>query len=325
MASLSGLSNELKLIIIELLDAEELKPPEQDPEDSSYREEVEDDPPRKLPMVNPHLVNLSCVDRLFRTIVAPYVFKTVILRNNETSARSVQTLSNGPYASLIKRLEYLAVAPFPSDYENQKETFEPKAEHYPAEVEDILAHLDRFEKLETVGIEFPWGDGGSHDAFYNFEDVEVAEVISKAEEELGWRALMQKSYTALTRNKAGVVKKLELRNLVPREASVWRTDEWRTFLGGLEGFEISLRGGENGAGWCINTLDGYIGFVGDFHDLFLNHLGQVRDFKLFATHYGPVSKGDIFKALILLLTSHRLEWTRSASPHYTCPLLRCRI
>ena len=297
MASLMSLSTELKLIIIECLEAGggSFEKDEKDERFELWKAQ-EDDWPRVLPTTNMDILNLSCANRLFRKLTVPFLFKTVILRNTEASARSLQTLATGPYASLVKRIEYLARVDLPGCYpefrrDKDVDSFAPKAEDFPAELEDILANLNRFENLNTVGVEFPW-DEFQYLGGWFFEEFGRTESL-QAECEEGWRDLMAKSYTALTKNDVGIVKKLALRNVVPQEVNIWRSDEWHRFLGELEGFEISLRGGNNGAGWCISLLDCYARFVSTLPELFFDHLRKVRDVRFFATDEGPVRGGRI--------------------------------
>jgi hypothetical protein len=290
MASLMGLSIELKLSVVEFLDAEKMGDSEHDDyERDLYDNREDDDSQRRLPKANSSLVNLSRVNRLFRGIVAPFLFNTVILRNTKVSAQSIRTLANGPHASLVKRLEYLAVVPLHADGPYGI-TIKPKAEDFPDEVEEALVNLGRFEKLETVGVEFPWDEEGWSEKFIDLLDEETREDVLKQETDWNWRALMNKSYTALIRNEPGVVKKLELRNLIPGEASVWRTQEWWSYLRKLEGFKISLRGNHDDS---LSTQPGYTDFVAAFHNLFIDHLDEVRDFSFSSSKGGIVSTSEI--------------------------------
>jgi hypothetical protein len=141
------LSNELKLLIVEFLDAEEVNIPERN------EHNVEHYSTERLPKANTNMLSLSCVNRLLRSIVAPFLFRTVILRNTKTSGQSLQTLANGPYASLVKRIEYLGVTYFPvTDGGHGLSIYPPNMEDFPVEAEDVLANLHRFKNLETVRL-----------------------------------------------------------------------------------------------------------------------------------------------------------------------------
>jgi hypothetical protein len=348
-----SLANELKLLIINCLDTEGDLPNQKESELEIAPEEGSlGDPSLRRPTANRAVLNLSCVNRSLRNITAPILFKTVILRNTEASARSLQTLAVGPYAHLVKQVEYLAVVDRPQvlpsfapaeeerlqhgqparrrrrscwvggcfgdeveerpatrRQEPHRRTFieqgnygdrtitlhAPMAKDFPVEVEDVLANLARFGSLEMVGVDFCW-DHEDHwlDDFFNAWVPETDRQILEAERKDAWRALMAVSYTALTKNPVGVVKKLVLRNVVSRETSAWRLDGWRELLGGLDTFEISLRGGNNGSGWCLCIMPLYEGFLRTIPELLLRHLSEARSVRLFATHEGPMGVDEFF-------------------------------
>jgi hypothetical protein len=296
MASLSSLSTELKLLIVEYLNATLSHPKEDTPLDEFELWKAQDrNSPwsqRQPPLTHRDILNVSRVNRDFRTIALPFLFKTVTLHNTEASARSLQALAASPYARFVQRLDYTAVVDFPEHRTyitpEFQQKYAPRPEDFPPEVEDALSHLSRFTNLDTIIVEFPWDEDQYVDGFYSRMRHERVADLPKAESQINWRALLVKSYTALAGNDSGVVKKLAMKNEVAQKLSVWWSDEWRKLFGGLEAFECGLRGGDDGRGVLLNMLDGYAASVQYLQMLFCHHLDSVQDFHLFATKEGPV-------------------------------------
>jgi hypothetical protein len=271
MSSFTDLSAELKLSIIEFLGAED----------------------------NTNLLNLSRTSKALRTLVAPCLFRSLLLRNGEKSGSSILAIAKSPHAEHVQQLKYRGTIAMPladmARGSNDPEPAAPDPSDFPESVEDVLSHLARFPRLETLGVEFKWDPENEDDeeamigGFYSFDDQENDEACAKAEDEYAWRALMARSYSAIARN-AGTVpqlKSLELNNVVPKVVTVWKKPGFVELLGQLERFKITLRGGENGAGWHMNTLDGYLVFVESLGTLFFDHLRNVRIFGLAGTHEEP--------------------------------------
>ena len=114
MASLMSLPNELKLRIIEYLEADNELFCTEDGEVEVDEEQVVafwktqgNDSLRTLPTTTHHNIrSLSCVNHPFRSLTDPLIFKVVVLRNTRESARSLQALAHGPHARFVKRIEY---------------------------------------------------------------------------------------------------------------------------------------------------------------------------------------------------------------------------
>ncbi|KAF2249369.1 hypothetical protein BU26DRAFT_551121 [Trematosphaeria pertusa] len=180
-----------------------------------------------------------------------------------------------------------------SDQGSENKAYLPAPSDFPSVVEDTLSNLPRFPKLERLSVEFPFGDEAITNGFYHAEAPEEPAQIEEREQRAGWRALMRNTYAAISSNGPGVVKGLSLRNIVAKESMAWITPGWRGFLGGLERFELSLRGGENGAGWCMSTNEGYQDFVGALGRLFFNHLGGATHLTGCFTDEGPAGINEI--------------------------------
>ncbi|KAF2008406.1 hypothetical protein BU24DRAFT_327237, partial [Aaosphaeria arxii CBS 175.79] len=103
-----------------------------------------------------------------------------------------------------------------------------------------------------------------------------------------WRAVMKKSYNAISKNAPGQVKALELRNVIPQQVSSWLQSDWHKFLGGVQSFAITLRGGANSIGQQLGTCPEYPKLTRDLDIYFFDHLANVINFKFAATLDGPV-------------------------------------
>lgn len=111
---------------------------------------------------------------------------------------------------------------------------------------------------------------------------------------------MKNSYAAIAKNKPGTFRKMELKKVVAKEVSSWQNSGFRSILKSLESFDMSLRGGVNGARSCMNTNDGYIGFVTLLDTVFMDHLDNVEHFRFEATDEGPVGlEGWPYSELLL--------------------------
>ena len=103
---------------------------------------------------------------------------------------------------------------------------------------------------------------------------ESAEQVHTAESTYQWRADIRRIFDAVSQNTT--LEHLEIQNLLPRQCSTWETKNWGIFLGKLSSLKLGIWGGENGAGWHSNTLDGYHDFVKDLGPGFFKHLTKLR-------------------------------------------------
>ena len=58
------------------------------------------------------VLNLSCTCKFYRSLLAPHVFATIVLRNNEKTGNSVNLVPNSPYSGLVKELIYRGTWPY---------------------------------------------------------------------------------------------------------------------------------------------------------------------------------------------------------------------
>lgn len=258
----------------------------------------------------------SCTCSFYRHLLAPYLFRSIVLRNYETNASSVHLLSNSQYKGCVEELHYTAAGECTDDHdfkwkywtgETRGEFGNSDAVTGPEEVfhdivHTVLSDLRCFPRLKTLSIEFPvnFRRGGWSMYWEMFDEEETQAEIQSAEENEGWRALMAKTFDALSLNDKASVKALEIRELYPLEVSTFHSEAFHDFLGTLERFDLSLFGGDNGAGWCINCSNGYLEFVFKLDAYFFDHLTNVTEFRLRAGATGPLGlRGDRHADLVL--------------------------
>ena len=59
-----------------------------------------------------NLLSWSCTSRFFRTVLIPYIFKTLVLRNTNRNAASVQMIaSDSEFAKYTRELRFIGYAP----------------------------------------------------------------------------------------------------------------------------------------------------------------------------------------------------------------------
>ena len=234
-------------------------------------------------------MNWSCTSSYFRNLLAPYVFKSVKLRNDEKSGESVSALLKGPFGALIRELYFIGTIP----PEAAKETDEANEKSYEASnitlppiVSSILSDLRQFPSLDalSMGFTYPYADS-PFDDYYGVEDIVDNENPQRG---LAWRSLMATTYETLLRNKEPRFKEFEIRNLVWTFVEPFKNAGFHELLGHMERFALSVRGGDNGAGWHVNTLDGYLACIQEFDKLFFNHLRSVTSMTLKAPDQGPI-------------------------------------
>ncbi|KAI1264351.1 hypothetical protein F5Y18DRAFT_427973 [Xylariaceae sp. FL1019] len=132
-----------------------------------------------------------------------------------------------------------------------------------------------------------WSDDGLGGGIYLAEHMEYDDGNTEAEMRFFWRGLFNKSFETMASG-SGELHRLEILNLPPKAASAQSTDAWRTFLGTVKEFEISLWGGDNGAGWQANTIRGYLDSIAELEDSFFEHLTSAKRVKLVADDQNPI-------------------------------------
>lgn len=309
--SLVDLSDELHLKIIqELLKHDQLfheKSLEPDPEVGLQDRDDEF-------LYHRDLMNWSCTSRYFRSLLAPYIFRSIKLRNDEKSGASVDAVLKGSYGDLVREIYFLGTIPpsvaddsnkgeeplpegFYKDSEESDEGDEPISITLPPVVDSLLSDLSRFSSLESLSMGFVYPYDSPFDEFYDAEDIMENENPEAAR---AIQALMATTYNTLLKNKPPQLRALEIRKFVGTFTEPYESQEFHDFLSHVEHFTLTVRGGDNGAGWEVNTCDAYLECVARFDELFFDHLKSATNLTLRASHEAPIGLEGRFHACLAL-------------------------
>jgi hypothetical protein len=261
MADISALSAELRILIIEHLDRAS-DGSLHDRQASILEKEI-----RGLPKVNAALLHLSCVNRSFRSLAAPYLFRTLILRTTVKSGMSVNLIAGSKYGKFVKKLEFVGMstltydgAPGPAPRHGELTDIV-----LPRSVEDALSNLITLPSLEAVSVEFTLHghDGlGSEDEYPdNFLEIRNTHA-----------SFMDTVYSALARNPPKKIKSLHLPNLLAQPCPSWESKAWQTLLNGLTTFHLTLNHVDES--WGV-AIDGYNTLLPLLKPMFWDHLPNI--------------------------------------------------
>ena len=233
----------------------------------------------------------TCVS--YRALLAPHIFKAISLCNTERSASSVDAVANGRNVACVEELHY--TAEFSNDSERdsigEKQGIPTAVSVFSEIVYKVLSCLDRFPSLHTLSLDFADFDANTiywanNDMIYVKE--ESAEQVKEAEEQLGWRTLIARTFAALSETPRPSIKTFQIRQLPSKEVSPFWDDRFHAFLGTLERFGLSIHGCENCVGWNTNALDRHLNFISKLDKFFFNHLKSATHFNLRANKTGPI-------------------------------------
>lgn len=314
---LLGLPAELVLRIADFLLAHHDKPKEKDWNEVSAAGDEDEQMRSTEHLVPPGLkagTSLAQTCTSLRNIVGPQVYRKLYLTNTEPCGESVELIANGPFRSTVKEIVFVGRAPG-----QQEDGFNDVDRIMPQIVEDILSHLlEHFPHLESlnVGFAFDLNDYDKWDIWpwEDFMDAENEAQISDAEVNQAWRALLNKTWAAIAHSGSSGVKHLKMRHFVPKMASIYSSPPLREFLGGIERFEMSLWGMDNGAGWHSSTMDGYLDGLNHLDDIFVG-LTNCQDFALQASEYCYVGLEGMRHTPLRLLPPHMPHLKRLTLHH----------
>ena len=170
-------------------------------------------------------------------------------------------------------------------HEAEKEIGESVTITLPPVVDDILSDLHRLSNIESLSIGFTYPYESVFDEYYDNEGLDMSGDPEPARD---LHALMTKTYDTLLRNKRLQLRAVEIRKFVWIFTDPYESQNFHDFLSQVEHFALSVRGGDNGAGWCVNTCDEYLDCVARFDELFFDHLASATKLTLKAPYQGPI-------------------------------------
>jgi hypothetical protein len=294
MPSLLDLSAELQLLIIEYLDtpAAPSNPP------ASYF----------TARTSREIASLSSCCRALRRLSAPTLFRNICLRNDDGSGKSLQAVAKSSWlADTVRELNFEAQITLDEEWEEPNPLSD---QDFPPSVEEVLSHLDRYPRLESLSVQFKCGETEALDqdaVTSNMYDIWVDTAdpfrdfaaLKLKEEKCDWKAMMARTYDAISESeRPSALTTLELRNVLPSGVSSFTTEAWQAFLKTLKVFRLSLHGNDNGE-LEFNVAHGYLGFIENL-DLLFSQLASVTEFRFAATESGlPGLSGHLHAAFPL--------------------------
>lgn len=229
------------------------------------------------------LINLSATCHTFRALVAPFVYKKLYLTNTETSAASVKAVADGPFRDIVTELLFVGRA------NGLEEAGADDSENlFPEELELVLTNLGKdFPRLKSLNVGFAYElseydvwETWAQDTFY---EVETVEEVLEQEKKHGFLALISQIWTAIASNVP--VKHLKMRHFIPKLSPVYTSELFHSFLSGVDRFEMSIWGADNGVGWESNVGEGYTDALSRLECIF-SALTACTDFTVEASRYG---------------------------------------
>lgn len=222
-------------------------------------------------------ISLSATCKNWRARLAPDVFKTIRLTNEERVAQSVLSAveAHGQYTTSIEFESHCGLSV----------EINPPALPPPA-VKVLQGHLT--PKLRTVSVRFGFenNNGEAWDAFeggsiWASQPAETEEYIQEREGAWHWRALMNETWRALAANMH--VRELIIDECVAKWTSTFRSQEFRQFLSRLESASFNFLDLDKIGGSMANTMVGYKEFLSDLDNSFFHHMTQLKHLTIVAS------------------------------------------
>ncbi|MCJ1429981.1 hypothetical protein MMC29_007896 [Sticta canariensis] len=287
-------------------------------EDLLRDKDIEADEANQHDLINIYhdLIDWSCTCSYFRNLLAPKIFKTVKLINDEKSGSSLNAVAKSPHNIHVKDLHFIGSAL--GGVHSEEAAFSDTEGILPRSVDALLCNLQWFPSLRRLSIRFDYNFASLDEWIYGLEfeaKPETPQQILESESSAAWRALMSRTFYALTKNKSPNFKHLEIRQLHSKDVSTFSNAAFHECLNHFEQFTLSIHGEDDGEGWKSNTTREYPALMGKLDEYFFNHLANVTILSIEAPQEGPLGlKGMNYVPLALkadqmpLLATLRLEY-----------------
>ena len=156
------------------------------------------------------IINLSRTCTAFYKILSPYLFRAIWIRNSQKSSAAVDYLRSSNQSVHVKTLHFKASAP-----QENEEGFYDVEGIFPPGLDAVLSGLLQFPNLETLVIDF-----------FNIIEAKVEShceneeaFVTKEEQEV-WKALVKKTFDAVSMNTSDTVHKLVVKDCLITRSSV---------------------------------------------------------------------------------------------------------
>ena len=256
------------------------------------------------------LMNWSCTSRYFRNLLAPYIFKSVRLCNDEASGVSVDAVRKGPYGALVKGIHFVGNL-LPDMFTDRDERENPAK--FPAIVDSLLSDLHQFPNIESLSIGFTFP---SRVLFKEYWEVKGYWDKPRPQVPRLCKALMMNTYEALLRNRPPHLQTVEIRKFLWIFIEPYGRQRFQELLSHVKHFSLSVLGEDDGGGWslaeCISRVD----------ELFFDHLASATSLILKASDQRPLSlAGMLHGPLRLRLGTIPLLKSLRVEHIFICPEL----
>lgn len=242
--------------------------------DEDYQSDKQDEPIQ----IYHHLIKWSCTCYYFRTLLAPTIFRSTKLVNDEKSGSSLNTIAMSLHNIHVRELHFIGSAPA-FDKTDFEEVLLPNTEEIlPSSVEMLLSDLQRFPNLEKLSIKFD-----NEPAMEDWWDIR-----QPSEESSAWRALIFKTYSALIQNKSPHFEHLEIRQLFWLKVSLFSHIVFHDFLGHFEQLSLSIYGQSLDEEYTSSVADEYPKLMGKLEEYFFNHLAKLTTLSIKAPRAAPL-------------------------------------
>jgi hypothetical protein len=215
-------------------------------------------------------VNFASANAFLRELLASRIFRSIRVTTRASDTESIFSLVH-KYGNHVQEIKLVAEFNAP-----RYDIFTPREDRVPqtpttapeiiltllANTEPLLPKLERICLHITPDEPHQW-ESWFWTQIYEVDDIESSEA----------QPLMEEIYRALCSNDK--IKSLEIEEMLPLRTEVWGTKDFEQFLGRLETFNLSIWGGDNGAGWKTNTMQYYQQFCNDLGNLFFENLTNV--------------------------------------------------
>ena len=292
------------------------------------------------------LESWSRTSLFFYDLLIPYILEVVELKNEDWSGTWLNDLASGEYACLVKEIRFVGSAPGyeesesesheesgsesheesesesheESESESGNEAFSDTTGILPQSVETVLSNLHLFPSLDSLSIEFTYTLEDLPDDDQISVEVESEEQVEAVEKKEAWRALMAKTYQALTKNTEMNIRDLTLKNLLFKRVSTFTCQSFHDLLSHVETFSLSLQGG-NDTQYEIGKSYEYESFASNLDRFFFDHLSHVTSVTIKATESGPLGtdssiRGLSFSSVPLALRKDQMPFLKHVHLEY---------
>ncbi|KAF4994463.1 hypothetical protein FDECE_13112 [Fusarium decemcellulare] len=245
--------------------------------------------------------SFSTTSSAIRNTLSPHLFRTIRIRCPVSASWDVDEFLE-KYSNSIAHV-HLEI-PFHPNTEDSEDSEDSEAEkEHPSiwgetpEISEKIKLLiggQSLPKWSTLSVKFDpgqfeeegeWDDEGIG-SIHVFMETESWEEVEAAEKKYHWRAQYAEVWEAIAANTN--IRRFDIFNLIPRSTQAWKSEEWPKFVARLEELNMTIFGGDNGAGWKAHRMYGFEDFMPKIADHFTSHADNVKRLGITAHEEGVI-------------------------------------